>query len=108
MRTLRRAAVLLGLAACTLLRLWLAVLALAVAVGTGWAVVAVLALLLAGLLWPLRIAVFFGAVALWHWPLAAALLIAAPRLLLMLPGLIAAFLASKRHPRPRWSSYRPA
>jgi hypothetical protein len=103
----RRAALLVGLAACTLLRLWLAVLALAVAVGTAWAIVATLALLLAGLLWPLRMAVFFGALVLWHWPLPAALVIAAPRLVLMLPGLIATLLASKRHPRPRWSSYRP-
>jgi hypothetical protein len=107
-RTARRGAVLLLLAACSLLRLWLAVLALAVAVGTGWALVAVLALLLAGLFWPLRLAVFFGALELWHWPLPAALVIAAPRLVLMLPGLVAAYLASKRHPRPRWKSYRPA
>jgi hypothetical protein len=106
-------ALLLGLAACTLLRLWLAVLAMAVAIGTVWAIVATLALLLAGLrftglLWPLRMAVFFGAMVLWHWPLPAALVIAAPRLFLMLPGLVATFLASKRHPRPRWGSYRPA
>jgi hypothetical protein len=110
-RAARRVAVLLGLAACTLLRLWLATLALAVAIGTGWSIVVALALLLAGLfftwlLWPLRAAVFFGALLLWHWPFAAALVIATPRLFLMLPGLIATFLASKRHPRPRWASYR--
>ena len=107
-RAARRAAVLLLLAACSLLRLWLAVLALAVAVGTGWALVAALALLLAGLFWPLRLAVFFGALELWHWPLPAALVIAAPRLVLMLPGLVSTYLASKRHPRPRWKCYRPA
>jgi len=103
---LRRAALLLGLAACTLLRLWLAVLALAVVIGTGWAMVTTLALLLAGVLWPLRVAVFFGALVLWHWPLPAALVIALPRLILVLPGLIATLLASKRHPRPRWTGYR--
>ena len=102
-----RIGLLLGLVACTLLRLYLAVLALALAIGPGWALALALALLLTGLLWALRIAVFCGALMLWHWPVLAALVIAAPRLPLMLPGLISTFLASRRHPRPRWTSYRP-
>jgi hypothetical protein len=54
-------------------------------------------------LWlPLRIGVFLGAVALWHWPWFAALALAAPRLLLALPGLVAYGLARLRYPRPRW------
>jgi hypothetical protein len=57
---------------------------------------------------PLRIAVFFGALVLWHWPLLVALIVAAPRLVLMLPGLMSTFLASRRHPRPRWSRFKPA
>jgi hypothetical protein len=107
MKILVRIGLLLGLAACTLLRLYLAVLALALAIGPGWAIVLALALLLSGFLWLLRIAVFCGALMLWHWPLLAALVIAAPRLPLMLPGLVSTFLASRRHPRPRWTSYRP-
>ena len=65
------------------------------------------ALLLSGLMLPLRIAVFFGALAVWHWPVLLALIVAAPRLVLMLPGLISTFLASRRHPRPRWSRFKP-
>jgi hypothetical protein len=53
-------------------------------------------------------AVFFGALALWDCPLLVALIVAAPRLVLMLPGLISTFLASRRHPRPRWSRFKPA
>jgi hypothetical protein len=108
MNVLVRIVGLAALAAFMLLRAWLGVLALAQLVGLGWAVVLAVALLLSGFMLPLRIAVFFGALALWHWPLLVALIVAAPRLFLMLPGLISTFLASRRHPRPRWSRFKPA
>jgi hypothetical protein len=108
MRVLVRIVLLAALAAFELLRVWLGVLALAQLVGAGWAIVLAVALLLSGWMLPLRIAVFFGALALWHWPLLAALIVAAPRLVLMLPGLISTYLASRRHPRARWSRFKPA
>jgi hypothetical protein len=108
MKVLVRIVGLAALAAFMLLRAWLGVLALAQLVGLAWAVVLAVALLLSGFMLPLRIAVFFGALALWHWPLPVALIVAAPRLFLMLPGLISTFLASRRHPRPRWSRFKPA
>jgi len=40
--------------------------------------------------------------------LALALIVAAPRLILVLPGLISTFLASRRHPRARWSTIKAA
>jgi hypothetical protein len=108
MRVLVRIVGLAALAAFTLLRVWLAVLGVAELIGIAWAVVVTLALLLAGLKLPVRIAVFFGALAVWHWPALLALIIAAPRLVLMVPGLISTFLARRRHPRPRWSRFKPA
>jgi hypothetical protein len=107
MKLLIRVVLLLALAGFTVLRLWLAVLGLALALGAAWAMALALALLLAGWLLPLQIAVFLGALMVWHWPPPLALIVAAPRLLLVLPGLISTFLASKRHPRARWSIYRP-
>jgi hypothetical protein len=108
MRILVRIVGLAALAAFVLMRAWLGVLALAQLVGLGWAIVLAVALLLSGFMLPLRIAVFFGALVLWHWPLLVALIVAAPRLVLMLPGLMSTFLASRRHPRPRWSRFKPA
>jgi hypothetical protein len=52
--------------------------------------------------WVLRILAAFALWHLAHWPVWAAVLAAAPRLLLMLPGLITMWLARLRHPRPRW------
>lgn len=52
--------------------------------------------------WVLRILAAFALWRLAHWPLWAAVLAAAPRLLLVLPGLITMWLARLRHPRPRW------
>jgi hypothetical protein len=97
-----------GLTALTLLRLWAGVLGLAQFIGPAWAIALALALLLAGWLPVLQIAVFFGALLVWHWPLLLALLLAAPRLILVLPGLVSTFLAARRHPRAPWSSYKPA
>jgi hypothetical protein len=97
-----------ALAAFVLMRVWIGVLGLALLIGASWAVVLAMGLLLSGFTVPLRIAVFFGALAVWHWPVLPALVVAAPRLVLMLPGLISTFLASRRHPRPRWSRFKPA
>ena len=108
MKVLVRIVGLAALAAFMLMRAWLGVLALAQLVGLGWAIVLAVALLVSGFMLPLRMAVFFGALALWDCPLLVALIVAAPRLVLMLPGLISTFLASRRHPRPRWSRFKPA
>jgi hypothetical protein len=107
MRVLLRICGLAALAAFVLLRIWIGILGLAALVGPAWAIVLVAVLLLSGLMLALRIAVFFGALAVLHWPVLVALIVAAPRLLLMLPGLISTFLASRRHPRPRWSRFKP-
>ena len=107
MKIFSRMALLAALAAVTVLRLWIGVLGLAQVVGVHWAIVVALGLLLSGFLVPLQIAVFLGALMVWHWPLLLALIVAAPRLVLMLPGLISSLLASRRHPRPRWSSFKP-
>jgi|SRR5450631_1686955 hypothetical protein len=106
MQILMRSVLLVALAAVTVVRLWIGVLGLAQFIGVGWAIAVVLGLLLWGFLLPLQIAVFFGALLVWHWPLLLALVVAAPRLVLMLPGLISTFLAARRHPRPRWSSFK--
>lgn len=73
------------------------------------AVAAILVLLCAvfELQWALRVLAAFALWRLWHWPLWAAVLAAAPRLLLMLPGLITTGLARWRHPRARWPAPAP-
>ncbi len=53
---------------------------------------------------PIRIGAVLGLVGLWGWPWYAALLFAAPRLPLLLPGLISTAIAKRRHPRPLWPS----
>jgi hypothetical protein len=108
MKVLLRVALLALLAAVSVLRLWLATLGLAQLIAVHWAIALALGLLLTGILWPLQIAVFCGALLVWHWPPLLALVVAAPRLILMLPGLISTFLAGRRHPRPRWSRIEPA
>jgi hypothetical protein len=107
MRIFTRIVGLAALAAFSLLRIWIGVLGLAELIGIDWAIVLALALLLLRLKLPLQIAVFFGALAVWHWPVVAVIL-AAPRLILVLPGLISTLLASTRHPRPRWRSFDAA
>ena len=108
MKILIRIVLLATLAAFSLLRVWIGVLGLAQVIGVDWAIVVAVGLLLSGFILPLQIAVFFGAQTVWHWPLLLAIIVAAPRLILVLPGLISTFLASRRHPRPRWSSFNPA
>jgi hypothetical protein len=108
MKIFIRIVLLAALAAITVLRVWIGVRGLAQIFGVDWAMVVAIALLALGFILPLQIAVFFGALTVWHWPVALAVIVAAPRLILVLPGLISTFLASRRHPRPRWSSFKPA
>ncbi len=105
---IKRSASLAALALFLLLRVWLGVLGLDLVLGQGAAVLMVALLLACGWLRPLQLAAFVGAWMVWHWPLAAALIVAAPRLVLVLPGLISTLLARWRHPRPRWSSFEAA
>jgi hypothetical protein len=70
--------------------------------GTPWAVIAAVALLALRLDLAIRVLAFLTLVALWRWPWIGALALTAPRLLLVLPGLVATTLAQLRHPQPRW------
>jgi hypothetical protein len=70
--------------------------------GLAWAVIIACALLWLRFTWLLRVAVCVGAIATWHWPWVWAVLLAVPRAVLMLPGLVSSTLASWRHPRARW------
>jgi hypothetical protein len=83
--------------------LWACVAGFAYAMGTGWTLLAVAMLLWLRFFVPLQLAALFGAIAVWHLPVVPSLLLAAPRPFLMLPGMVATFLASRRHPRARWS-----
>jgi hypothetical protein len=70
--------------------------------GPAWALLGVASVLLLRFTLPIRIGVFLAAFYLWSLPWYVALILAAPRLLLMLPGLISTGLARMRHPRPVW------
>ena len=72
MKIFIRVVALAMLAALVVLRVWIGVLGLAEFVGVDWAIALALALLLCGFVLPLRIAVVYGAVTLWHWPLVLA------------------------------------
>jgi len=75
--------------------------------GPLWAVLAVVALALFRFSIPLRIGVLLGSISLLGWPWYLGLILAAPRLLLVLPGYVSALLAHIRHPRPNWPSVQP-
>ena len=96
----------LQLAAAAYAAAWLgaAVVALAVPLGIPGALLIAAILLVSRTFRALQLAALIGAAWIWHWPVVLALLFAAPRLLLILPGLISTFLANRRHPRLRWSS----
>lgn len=87
LRVSRAAVAFVGMAAC---------------LGVPWALLIVALAAAARLHWVIRVAAFLTLLLLWRWPWWAALLLAAPRLLLVLPGLINTALARLRHPRPRW------
>jgi hypothetical protein len=73
--------------------------------GVGWAVLIMAALVWLRFTWVLSVAVCVGAIAVWRWPVVLAVLLAIPRVFLMLPGLASTYLASWRHPRIRWPSH---
>ncbi len=99
--------VLLLLWAYRLARCVLAGLGLAAVLGDLAAALLVLACAALALNWPLRLLAALALWRQWHWPWWAALLAAAPRLLLVLPGLVTTALARLRHPRPRWANAGP-
>jgi hypothetical protein len=76
--------------------------------GAGWGIAALLVAVCLRwtVLW--QVAALLTLVRLGHWPILAALLCVAPRLLMILPGLVSSWLATLRHPRPRWDAWVPA
>ena len=63
--------------------------------GALWSWVAVVAMAALGFALPVMIGAFVGALRVWHWSVEA--IFAAPRLVTVLPGLVAAVLAKLRH-----------
>jgi len=102
-RMLTAVAALIGIVLFRAGRVALSVAYLWMDVGPVWAVAALAALLLR-LSLPIRAGVFLGAINLLHWPWLVALILAAPRLFTILPGLLATQIARRRHPRPLWPS----
>lgn len=86
----------------------LAGFALASLIAPSLAGIAVLLCVALELQWALRLLAAFALWRLWHWPIWAAVLAAAPRLLLMLPGVITVWVARLRHPRAHWPAAGPA
>ena len=98
-----------GLALLTALAaawVWACLAGLGLGVIIGWAVLIAAAIAWLRQIWLLQIGAFLGALLVWRWPVVPALLLAVPRALLVLPGLISTYLASRRHPRVRWSHIR--
>jgi hypothetical protein len=92
-----------GIAAFIAIQAWACLLGFAWALGIPWALPIAAAALWLRLFRLLQLTVFLAAIALWHLPVWLALLLAVPRAFLMLPGWVSTYLASRRHPRPRWS-----
>jgi hypothetical protein len=101
-KALTATAALTALAVFRLGRVVLGAIGLWQLLGPVWAIAGLAALILLRLTIPIRIGVVLAAVYLWHLSWIAALLLAAPRIPLMLPGLISMALARVRHPRPVW------
>jgi hypothetical protein len=70
--------------------------------GLVWALLGALVLVLLRFTLPIRIGAVIALVSVWRWPWIAALIFAAPRLVLVVPGLWSAGMARLRHPRPIW------
>ena len=101
-KALTATAVLIAVAVFRLGQVVLGTIGLWQLLGPAWAVVGLATLVLWRFTIPLRIGVVLAAVYLWTLPWIAALLLAAPRIPLMVPGLISMALARLRHPRPVW------
>jgi hypothetical protein len=99
----RTALALALIGAYRLSRCAVAFIGLAHALGLPWG--SALMLLAVLLRWTplLQIGAALTLIALWHWLALLSLIAVAPRLLTVLPGLIRAWGARVRHPRPRWS-----
>jgi hypothetical protein len=95
-------AALIALAALRTARLVIGAIGLQHELGMAWALLAAACLILFRFTLPIRIGAFLGLMSLWHWPWYAALVFAAPRLILVLPGLASTTLAHWRHPRAVW------
>ena len=91
-----------ALAAFAMVQVVLGYMGLAQFSGTPGAMLGVAIWLLLGWRVPLQTGAFWGALCLWRWPWFAALLFAAPRELLMIPGLVSRWIARCRHPPPVW------
>ena len=65
--------------------------------GTVWVWVAMSLLAAAGLALPIAFGACFGAIFVWHWHWSLAAVFAAPRLVLVLPGVVAALLAKLKY-----------
>lgn len=104
-RALMATAALTALALFRLGRAAFGIMGLWKVLGPAWAVAGLAALVLLRFTLPVRIGVVLAAVYAWYLPWTAALLLAAPQVPLMLPGLIATALARLRHRRPDWRSF---
>jgi hypothetical protein len=102
MKSLIAITALSALAALRVARLIVGSIGLQHELGVFWAVIGAASLMLFRLSLPIRIGAFLALVSLWRWPWFAALIFAAPRLLLLLPGLWSTGMARLRHPRPLW------
>lgn len=65
--------------------------------GTVWVWVMIIGLASAGFAVPVAVGAFIGALYVWHWPWVVAAVFAAPRLVTVIPGYVAAALAKFRH-----------
>jgi hypothetical protein len=106
MQPLIAMAALTALAAFRVARLVAGTIGLEHEFGITWAVIGAASLMLFRFALPIRIGAFLAAVSLWRWPWLAALIFAAPRVLLVLPGLWSTAMARLRHPRPLWPGVR--
>jgi hypothetical protein len=101
-KALTATAALAALAVFRLGRVVLGTIGLWQLLGPAWAVAGLALLILLRLTILIRIGVVLAAAYLWALPWIVALLLSAPRVPLMLPGLISTALARLRHPRPVW------
>ena len=104
MKSVVAVAALIALGAFRIARAVIGTVGLEHELGLACAVLAAAALALFRFTLPIRIGAILGLIGLWGWPWYAAVIFAAPRLPLLLPGLISTALAKRRHPRPLWPS----
>jgi hypothetical protein len=91
-----------ALYAIRLARLVIGIIGLHHEFGIACAILGAACLLLFRFTWFIRLGAFLALVGLWRWPWFVALMFAAPRVVLMIPGLLSTAVAKRRHPRPLW------